>query len=109
MGQSPNSYFTGIRIPNRHFYQFLLVGQHHRFEYPDEVIRPEVKEIGNVFGCGILINPEDKLTIFYTVNGILIGSILNIFYLNLLKLFIRSPISDYSDSGSSISNCQIVG
>jgi hypothetical protein len=45
----------------------------HRFALPAGVIRPELKETGNVVGCGILIYPEDKLTIFITFNGIFAG------------------------------------
>jgi hypothetical protein len=53
---------------------FRSAGQRHVFEFPEGVIRPEVKQTGNVYGCGILINPGDKLTIFFTQNGILSGS-----------------------------------
>jgi hypothetical protein len=70
----PNAYYICIPIANGNFYHFFLAGQRHHFEFPEGVIRPEVKERGNVFGCGILMNPDDKLTIFFTLNGILIGS-----------------------------------
>jgi hypothetical protein len=73
IGWSPNSYGIVTPIANRNLYQFLLSGQRHRFEFPDGVIRPKLKETGNVIGCGILINPDDKLTIFFTLNGILAG------------------------------------
>jgi hypothetical protein len=82
IGQSPNSYaiaITSTRIPNSNNYQFRLAGLQHHFEFPEGVIRPEVKETGNVCGCGILMNQDDKMTIFFTFNGILIGSVLNIF------------------------------
>jgi hypothetical protein len=73
IGQSPNSYTIGICTPNCNFYQFLrLAGQRHLIEFPDEVF----KDTGNVVGCGLLINPDDKLTIFFTFNGIMIGSLL---------------------------------
>jgi hypothetical protein len=68
-----------IPIPNCEYYQFYLAGQHHHIEFPVGVIRPKLKETENVAGCGILINPNDKLAIFFTFNGILIRSIL-IFY-----------------------------
>jgi hypothetical protein len=35
---------------------------------------PKLKGPGNVTGCGILLNPEDKLFIFFTFNGILLGN-----------------------------------
>jgi hypothetical protein len=28
---------------------------------------------GSVFGCGLLMDPDNKLTIFFTLNGILLG------------------------------------
>jgi hypothetical protein len=74
IGRSPNSYDICILlIPNCDFYHFYLAGQRHRFEFPEGVIGPELKETGNVVGCGILMNPDDKLTIFFTLNGILAG------------------------------------
>jgi hypothetical protein len=54
------------------------------------IIRPEVKDTGNVIGCGILINPDDKLAIFFTLNGILIGSVLIFFHCIFLHE-LRSP------------------
>jgi hypothetical protein len=63
-------------------YQFRLAGQRHHFEFPEGVIRPEQKESGNVAGCGILMNPDNKFTIFFTINGILIGSV----YFNLIHI-----------------------
>jgi hypothetical protein len=79
IGQQPNSYAIGIRIP--YFYiLFRLAGQRHRFNFLEGVIGPELKETGNVAGCGLLINSDDKLTIFFTLNGILIGSVLIVFW-----------------------------
>jgi hypothetical protein len=75
---SPNSYAILISIPTGNFYQFGLAGQHHRYVFPNGVIRPEWKETENVAGCGILMNPDDKLTIFFTFNGILLGSVFDI-------------------------------
>jgi hypothetical protein len=74
-GRSLNSYAIGIRIPYRS-YHFFLSEQRHLFQFPEGVIQPELKETGNVVGCGILMNPEDKLTIFFTLNGILLGPVL---------------------------------
>jgi hypothetical protein len=63
IGLSPNSYNIGIPIPNGNFYQFRIAGQRHNFEFPEGVIRPVLKETENVCGCGILMNPDDKVTI----------------------------------------------
>jgi hypothetical protein len=73
IGLSPNSYAIYIEIPDGNFYHFRLAGHTHRFEYPEGVIRPELKDTGNVAGCGILVNSDDKLTIFFTLNGLLAG------------------------------------
>jgi hypothetical protein len=91
---SPNFYAIRISIPTGKIYQFRLAGQHHHFEFPEEVIGPERKETGNVYGCGILLNPDEKLTIFFTLNGILIGSVLIfpcIFFLDLLHINDNEP------------------
>jgi hypothetical protein len=89
IGLSPNSYAIGIPIPipYRNYYQFLLAGQRHRFEFPVGVIRPEQKDTGNVVGCGILMDPDDKFTIFFTVNGILIGPVLIFSFLYIYNIF----------------------
>jgi hypothetical protein len=34
---------------------------------------PEQNIQENVFGCGLLIGPDNKLTTFFTLNGILLG------------------------------------
>jgi hypothetical protein len=41
-------------------------------EVPVEA-RPKPPNIGNVFGCGILMDPDNKLTTFFTLNSILLG------------------------------------
>jgi hypothetical protein len=79
IGFTPNSYAIAILIPNRNIYHFCLAGECHRFQFPEGAIRPELKDTGNVIGCGILMDPDGKLAIFFTVNGLLIGTILNIF------------------------------
>jgi hypothetical protein len=44
------------------------------------VIRPATAEcndeqLGKVIGCGLLLNPEDQLSIFFTDDGILSGQL----------------------------------
>jgi hypothetical protein len=65
IGFSPNSYAIVIRIPEANFYDFYHAGRNHHFEFPEGVIRPEQKDTENVIGCGILMNSDDKLTIFF--------------------------------------------
>jgi hypothetical protein len=39
--------------------------------------RPEPQNVHrNVFGCGILMHPDNKVKIFFTLNGILLGKFL---------------------------------
>jgi hypothetical protein len=52
-----------------------LAGERHYFELPEGATRPEMKEYGNVFGCGLVLDPENKLCIFFTLNGKLRGEL----------------------------------
>jgi hypothetical protein len=45
----------------------------YRFEWPNGAIKPEWNCIGDVLGCGLLMNPGNELSIFFTGNGILMG------------------------------------
>jgi hypothetical protein len=58
-----------------------------------------------------LVNSDDKLTIFFTLNGLLAGWVLIVLLTSPNKkyLFFRSPISNWADSGSPGPNCHIVG
>jgi hypothetical protein len=31
------------------------------------------KDDGNIYGCGLLLDPDNQLAIFFTLNGILLG------------------------------------
>jgi hypothetical protein len=52
------------------------------------------------------MNPEDKLTVFFSMNGILIGSVLIFYCIFLLELIfyciLRSPNKKYYFSGRQI-------
>jgi hypothetical protein len=51
-------------------------------------IRPR-RDNTNVFGCGLVLDPEDKLCIFFTLNGQLLGEfVLKIFRINKKELYI---------------------
>jgi hypothetical protein len=52
-----------------------ISGKKHDIEWPEGVIKPEWNEpkIGDVYGCGLLLSPDNELAIFFTLNGILIG------------------------------------
>jgi hypothetical protein len=71
---NPNSYM----YPCRHDHCWLS-GQKHLFERPKEAAKPAAvewkfgKEPGHVIGCGLLLSPKNKLSIFFTGNGVLLG------------------------------------
>jgi hypothetical protein len=69
------SYSISISILGRHPCQCLLAGECHRFELPLGAIRPQMKFYGNVFGCGLVLDPDNKLAIFFTLNGQLLGEL----------------------------------
>jgi hypothetical protein len=51
----------------------LIAGDIH--QWPEETIIAEWSGQGDVVGCGILVDPEGKLAIFFTLNGKLIGQL----------------------------------
>jgi hypothetical protein len=67
---SPNSY--GIRYIRDYCW---LNGNLHTFEWPNDAIKPEWKGTGDVYGCGLMLSPENELSIFFTANGILMGQL----------------------------------
>jgi hypothetical protein len=67
VGFEPNSY----AIDGCYF--CWLSGKSHHFEWPNGVTKPTWNGRGDVFGCGLLMSPENKLSIFFTGNGILLG------------------------------------
>jgi hypothetical protein len=67
VGLSPNSYAI------HGCYDCWLSKNLHNFEWPNGAIRPTWNGPGDVFGCGLLMSPEKKLSIFFTGNGILMG------------------------------------
>jgi hypothetical protein len=67
IGQDSNSYASAIPIGH---HGCLLAGERHRFELPEgAIIRPKMKEDGNVYGCGLVLDPDNNLAIFFTLNG----------------------------------------
>jgi hypothetical protein len=66
IGEHPNSYaFVQLSFTTC---CFSLAGEDHQFEF-----RPGMNFGYNVFGCGLLLDPNDKLAIFFTLNGSIIG------------------------------------
>jgi hypothetical protein len=49
------------------------------FEYPELAILPEKKNFLDVFGSGLVLDPEDQLAIFFTLNGQLLGGLVRDF------------------------------
>jgi hypothetical protein len=53
-----------------------LAGERHHFQLPEGADRPIPKTDGtDVYGCGLVLDPEDKLAIFFTLNNNLLGEL----------------------------------
>jgi hypothetical protein len=52
-----------------------LAGECYYFELPEGAIQPRLKCGMNVYGCGLVLDPEDQLSIFFTLNGKLKGEL----------------------------------
>jgi hypothetical protein len=54
-----------------------LSGQKHLLEPPNEAATAKPwkfrLDTGDVIGCGLLLSPKNKVSIFFTGNGILLG------------------------------------
>jgi hypothetical protein len=87
IGYYSNSY--AIRIVGHRSYRYRLVGMLHQFELPVGAIRPEMKDNGNVYGCGLVLDPDNKLAIFFTLNGKLLSKwMLEILRIKKKKIYI---------------------
>jgi hypothetical protein len=64
---SPNSYGIERSFDN----SLWLSGKKHKLECPNENI-----DKGSVLGCGLLLNSNNELAFFFTVDGILLGKLL---------------------------------
>jgi hypothetical protein len=51
----------------------FLSGNRHNFDWPNGIIKPTWNGKGDVVGCGLSLSPHNKLSIFFTGNGILMG------------------------------------
>jgi hypothetical protein len=73
----PGTYAMATISTEGHFGDF-------RFSELPVGVRPEPPNVrGIIYGCGILMDPDNKLTTFFTLNGILLGE----FYLEVWKKF----------------------
>jgi hypothetical protein len=76
-GNVPDAYVVGY-LPNSYAFEddcdrCWLSGKSHDFEWPNGAIEPTWNRMGDVVGCGLLLNPANKLSIFFTGNGHLMG------------------------------------
>jgi hypothetical protein len=68
-GKHANSYAI-----NKSCISCSLSGKDHRFERPGG-IKLELNGQGDVIGCGLVLSPNGKVAIFFTVNGTLLGKL----------------------------------
>jgi hypothetical protein len=68
VGVSPNSY----SIQNGST-SCWLAGEKHPIKWQNGAIKPKWNGKGDIAGCGLVLNPENELSIFFTENGILMG------------------------------------
>jgi hypothetical protein len=87
IGGYSNSYAMPIIGHHHHCYGCLLAGERHRFELPEGAIQPEMKQFGNVFGCGLVLDPDNNLAIFFTLNGKLLGELMLEVWKNMSCIF----------------------
>jgi hypothetical protein len=58
-------------------YEYCLAGERRLFAEEQEAIEAREKSNGmDVYGCGLVLDPEDKLAIFFTLNGQLMGELM---------------------------------
>jgi hypothetical protein len=63
----------------------LLSGKKHFFEWPAGVVKPILNGCEDVFGCGLVLSADNKLAIFFTTNGILMGQLFHIHIRGIAK------------------------
>jgi hypothetical protein len=68
---TPNSYCMSARS----IYYYLFSAKSCNFDLPngDNGVPKRNNGLGNVAGCGLLLNPKNKLSIFFTLYAILLG------------------------------------
>jgi hypothetical protein len=54
---------------------YMFAGNTRLFEWPNGAIRPEWNDngVGNIFGCGILLDSKNEFSMFFTGNGTFMG------------------------------------
>jgi hypothetical protein len=82
--------------------KFWLPLKKHDIEWSEGVTKPEwdEPEIGDIYGCGLLLSPDNKLAIFFTLNGILLGEIL--FKCMWIRLNVYNPQENQFQSASAL-------
>jgi hypothetical protein len=72
---------VGLAASNRNLYAIATISINgRRVEFQRSILPMEARleppnVEGNVYGCGILMDPDNELTMFFTLNGILLGEL----------------------------------
>jgi hypothetical protein len=69
IGKKPNSYALEYNFNTLCW----IADEIHSFELSDNENVPIYYGPGDAIGCGLLMNPENRLAIFFTLNGTLFG------------------------------------
>jgi hypothetical protein len=111
--ESPNAYAVSFSSECKCCF---LAGKEHPFKWPTgvdgEAILPKWNDTAeNVIGCGLLLNANNNLAIYFTLNGQLIGHFLaylcNLIYNNFSGLIYRKRANSNHpfNGGLSLSVC----
>jgi hypothetical protein len=70
VGDCANTYAICSLYAN--FPHYYIAGTKKDFQWPPGTVKPDLNGAAH-FGCGLLIGTDEKVSVFFTANGILMG------------------------------------